>query len=259
MIAKRLEDITVIDLQELIDNEVGESRTIEYKSELHFEKGDERREFLADVTSFANTDGGDLIYGIREDAESNLPIKLVGIAVDNEDDLIRKIESLLRDSISPRIPEIGFHMVSLACETSILIIRIGISFLSPHRVIYKGYDKFFARHAKGKYQMDVMELRSAFTMAQTLTKEIDQYKTSRLKTIFENKYQELSDGYPIFVMQSIPISSFRKNRLYSVKEVTANAPDHGVHLNGGNTGFFHCLFKIGVCTLNPTAAVNLML
>ena len=49
-------------------------KTIEYKAELHIDTGDDRKEFLADVTSFANSNGGDLIYGIQEDREKISPV-----------------------------------------------------------------------------------------------------------------------------------------------------------------------------------------
>ena len=59
MINKKLEDIKPEDLQNLIVNGVSESKTIEYKSELPLNTGDAKKEFLADVSSFANTSCGD--------------------------------------------------------------------------------------------------------------------------------------------------------------------------------------------------------
>lgn len=43
MIGKKFDSISVEDFQSLIDNEVSEGRTIEYKSELNIDSGDERR------------------------------------------------------------------------------------------------------------------------------------------------------------------------------------------------------------------------
>lgn len=45
---------------------VPESRTLEYKRDLPDPKDrDSKREFLGDVTSFANAQGGDIVYGIE--------------------------------------------------------------------------------------------------------------------------------------------------------------------------------------------------
>lgn len=164
MLLKKLNDIVISDLQELITNEVSESKSLEYKSELHIDAESEKKEFLADITSFANSDGGDIIFGIKEDSSTNLPIELNGIEIENADELILKIENILRDSVSPRIPNISFHTLQIIDSKYILIMRIERSYLSPHRIVYKGWDKFFSRSSRGKYPMEVEELRSAFTL-----------------------------------------------------------------------------------------------
>ncbi|GAJ18756.1 unnamed protein product, partial [marine sediment metagenome] len=67
MIAKNVNEITKDDLQALIDNSVLEGKTIEYKQSLPGNSDSDKKEFLADICSFSNTSGGDLIYGITED------------------------------------------------------------------------------------------------------------------------------------------------------------------------------------------------
>jgi predicted HTH transcriptional regulator len=67
MISKNLADISAADIQELIDNAVCETTTLEFKQELPGGGDDAKREFLADVSALANTSGGDLLYGVEED------------------------------------------------------------------------------------------------------------------------------------------------------------------------------------------------
>lgn len=66
MIPKDIKQIIQSDIQELIDNSVPEGKTIEYKRELPKKSDKAKKEFLADVSSFANSSGGDLILGIEE-------------------------------------------------------------------------------------------------------------------------------------------------------------------------------------------------
>ncbi len=66
-INKLFEAIEESDLQALVDNNVPEGKTLEYKESLHSDHPTEKKEFLADVSSFANAAGGDLIHGIRLD------------------------------------------------------------------------------------------------------------------------------------------------------------------------------------------------
>ncbi|MCK5240903.1 ATP-binding protein [bacterium] len=50
----------------MISNQIQESRTIEYKESLPGNSDQDKREFLADISSFANAAGGDLLYGITK-------------------------------------------------------------------------------------------------------------------------------------------------------------------------------------------------
>ena len=219
MFSKKLDIIELQDIQELIENEVAESKTLEYKRDLHIETGDERKEFLADISSFANADGGYIIYGISENGDTKLPDDICGIPIKNEDELIRKIENMLRDSIAPRIPDIDYKAIRLNSEKGILIIYISPSFLSPHRVTYKSHDKFYTRNSKGKYSMDVNELRQAFTFSESLYKQIESYKLDNLSSLVANRYGYLEDRLPIFNLSFFPLSAFRSRNLFSIDQI----------------------------------------
>jgi schlafen family protein len=65
MIDKPIGEISVEDVEGLRINGVPESRTLEYKRELPGGTDSDRKEFLADVSSFANAVGGDLVYGVK--------------------------------------------------------------------------------------------------------------------------------------------------------------------------------------------------
>ena len=47
----------------LVDGKVPESKTLEYKAELPIFNDSGKKEFLAGVSSFANTSGGYILYG----------------------------------------------------------------------------------------------------------------------------------------------------------------------------------------------------
>ncbi len=77
MIQKLIENIDKNDLLSLIDNVVLERKTLDYKEKFSGNGESHRKEFLKDVTSFANSSGGDIIYGIKED--NGIPIQLTGM------------------------------------------------------------------------------------------------------------------------------------------------------------------------------------
>ncbi len=87
-----------------------EGKIIEYKEALPGDSDKDKREFLADVSSFANTAGGVLYLGIRED--SGVPVELTGLPVGQVDDATRlavaeadELRSHLQRSLMP-FPEL---------------------------------------------------------------------------------------------------------------------------------------------------------
>ena len=83
-----ISDLGQADFQRLVSNEVGEGRRIEYKLTLPGPDRKEKREFLADVSAMANAWGGDIIYGIDDERDSDgqstgVPGELTGLSIPN--------------------------------------------------------------------------------------------------------------------------------------------------------------------------------
>src|SRR5947209_1986856 len=64
---KPLDQLDEADLLDLVENAVAEGTTLDYKAALPGNGDEEKREFLRDATSFANTVGGHVLYGVTEE------------------------------------------------------------------------------------------------------------------------------------------------------------------------------------------------
>lgn len=100
MINRQFDEIDSNDIENLIVNQVRESKTIEYKEQLPGNSRGNRKEFLADVSAFANASGGDLLYGIREERDENgkttgIPEVAIGLSEINADEVIRRLEGII--------------------------------------------------------------------------------------------------------------------------------------------------------------------
>lgn len=208
MLNKNLEHIDLKDLETLVNNSVAEGKTIEYKRSLPEDSDKDKKEFLADVSSFANTSGGDLIYGVIED--NGIAIKIEGIPGSNADEEIRKYDELIRYGIEPRI-QFEIHKVKMNDKNIVLIIRINKSWIGPHRVIFRGHDKFYARNSGGKYALDTSEIRTAFNLSDTLVEKRKRFRTERISELMANNTPIPFCKGGKFILHLIPIEAFSPN------------------------------------------------
>ncbi|MCJ7506226.1 ATP-binding protein [Candidatus Bathyarchaeota archaeon] len=88
-------------LQALVKDGAREDKFLEFKESLSISTSDEKEEFLADVSSFANTAGGDLVLGMTE--TEGVASELRGMPIPDIDTETQRIESIIRDGIDPRI------------------------------------------------------------------------------------------------------------------------------------------------------------
>src|SRR5690242_9205781 len=98
-----------------------ESRTLEFKATLP-----ERNEsFLKTVTSFANTNGGDVIYGITDSRE------VKGIADSDVERAIDRLQDTINNGVEPRLHGVEFGQVRLGTGASLLMVRVPPSVAAP--------------------------------------------------------------------------------------------------------------------------------
>jgi len=225
MINKKIEDIKEEDLKALIDNRALEGKTIEYKKELTINSDPDKKEFLADVTSFANSSGGDLIFGIEQNNQTGAPKLLNGIEVDNVDKEKTRLDNIIRDGVEPRMLGINIKPILLSNSKYAIVVHIPKSWNGPHRVIYGGHAKFYARNSSGKYEMDVDELRVAFNLSETLAEKIRKFRVDRIAKIQADETPVPLFPFPKIVFQLIPVNAFNPSTKYSIESIESNAHD----------------------------------
>lgn len=222
MIGKSIEKTTEQDLQGLIDNSVSERKTLDYKQSLPGNSDSDKKEFLADVSSFANASGGDLIYGIIEDKDTGIPKTLEGMAIENINQEIGRLENMIRDGIKPRIMGIVTKPVPLSNSKTTLIVRVPKSWISPHRVTFKGHDKFYSRSTNGKYPLDVAELRVAFNLSETITERIRKFREDRISKILADETPIPLQDNPKIVLHLLPLISFNPAQVYDISKISSD-------------------------------------
>ncbi len=246
MINKAITDISLSDLQDLIDNKRLEDKVIEYKQELNINTDGQKKEFLYDVSSFSNTNGGDIIFGIM--SKDGLPTEIVGISCkSNEvDPLKQKIDNIIIYGLKPRLPSFTIHIVNINEEKICLVIRLAKSWYAPHAVTFDNTFRFYARNSSGKYPLDVDELRYAFLRGEETKEKLARLISERYTKILDNDGIYKLKGRSIITLHIVPIEAVDNHAKFSIKEQNSISTKLMTLGNGGN----HFINAHGVGLLN---------
>lgn len=205
---RNLLETTEADIRRLIDDHTQEGAHLDFKRDLPSAwDGSAKHELLADVTAFANSGGGDIVYGIAENeaAEAVVICPQVLASVDQE---IRRLQDFLLNLAEPRLPGVQVHAVGVtegAATGYALVIRIPQSWAAPHRV--KTNQHVYVREGLRKRPLDVPELRALFVRTEGQAQRIRDFRSDRLaKVLIGETPTPLKDG-PKLVIHAIPMQA----------------------------------------------------
>ena len=170
------------DLQRLIDEEIQESLTLDYKASPSLARDDKPRDELCkDVSAFANSAGGQIIYGIVE--KDRKPVK-----VDDGSDLSREwIEQVIDSRIQPRLDGLVITPVSVGGGRHAYVLTIPqASGRAPHQAPDK---KYYKRQNFQSVPMEDYEIRDALRRATTPELYVELSFATGERTSVEFAYQ----------------------------------------------------------------------
>src|SRR5262245_19307303 len=149
------------DLQQLVDEKIQESLTLDYKASPALGKDSKSRDELCkDVSAFANSGGGQIIYGIEESKDGK-PVK-----VDEGSDTSREwIEQVIDSRVQPRLEGLVITPVPVGTGRHAYVLTIPqASGRAPHQAPDK---KYYKRQNFLSVPMEDYEIRDALRRATT--------------------------------------------------------------------------------------------
>jgi len=187
LLGKRVDTLNAADINRLVDNKVQESKLLDYKMDLRLGQDKDKKEFLYDITSMANTEGGCLVYGIEESKDekgqnTGTPEAIVGITIDNYDKLVQQVEDIIKGNTDPGIASIGLNRLVVGGK-NILIIGISKSLGLPVMITFNETNKFYRRRNSGKYAVDVYELNQMFMQNLVLKENAEKFRKERIDKV----------------------------------------------------------------------------
>jgi hypothetical protein len=154
----KLDSYDIKFIQSLIDNEIEESIHIEFKrAEALSKKDSVKKEISKDVSAFANSDGGIIIYGIEEKNH-----KASNFSFINGKEYTKEwLEQIISSTINRTIQDLKIFPIRYdsKIEKSIYVVQIPSSLDAPHLSREK---RFYKRHNFESIMMEEYEIRELY-------------------------------------------------------------------------------------------------
>lgn len=186
---KQLFDCNEEDLDVLVDNpDYRENQYLDYKvnfSFLEYGKRDAKREkciseFRSDICSFANANGGYLIYGISD--KKGMASSIIGIDIpDGNTDRFELDRKNNLSSIMPKQPSVKFRFISLSNGRYVVILQVLKDSYSPYLYMENESNyRIYKRVGNGKSCIGYTELKNMFNQSLSIEKQVQKYREERI-------------------------------------------------------------------------------
>lgn len=208
MFLKKIEELTLDDINELVFvRKERENLHLEYKSNISNSNRD-KKEFLKDVSGFANAGGGFLLIGIKEN--KGLPADICGT---NEEIGNQKIDEWINNVLISNLdPKVFYELkiiTGLKNDKVVIIIYVPESKKKPHMVTLDKKNNYFVRHNTSVNSATHIEVREMFEYSNRITNKFEQFL--RRRNLFDDN--DLSFGLSDNVTQLYDRVSEKDSRL----------------------------------------------
>jgi|SRR5579871_164796 len=166
---------SVPDIEQMIRDQVQENIHLDYKASAALTLA-KRDEIAKDVSAFANSDGGVLIYGVEE--KNNLPVRIDG-GVDDLQVSREWLDNTVSSRITPKISDVRILPLPTSPGRSLYVISVVKSFRGPHQSADKKYYKRHNFKSEPMEDYEIADVRNRRQRVSTLiTFEIAEYRRS---------------------------------------------------------------------------------
>lgn len=216
MILQPLDQIEFSDLHALCQDCCPESERLEFKRGLPGNSDKDKHELCKDVAALANSDGGDLVYGIEEkDGCAGLLVPITGELADAA---LRRLSQILDASIEPRIRGVKMRPVNMEGGYAV-VLRIPASFDGPHSIRTNNNRRFVMRNGTGITDMSYDQLRAAFDRTATLAELARRFIADRIELIVNKKTSMQLYAGPQWVIHLVPVAGLSGRQVVDLKNV----------------------------------------
>jgi len=183
MFSKPFDEITIEDIKDLIFNrKERESHHLEYKEAIGNSDRD-KKEFLKDVSGFANASGGYLILGVEE--KDGAPNKICGV---NKNIGNQKIDEWINNVLISNLDEkvqFEIKVLDLNQRSVVVVLYIPESPKKPHMVTFQSKNTYYIRHNTSVNPATQSEVKEMFEYSKKNKEQFEEFL--RTRRLFDEK------------------------------------------------------------------------
>ena len=173
------------DLKSIIDRGLTESIHLEFKRSDALRTDKARCEISKDVSAFANSDGGVIIYGIDE--QDHKPASLDS-GIDPKTCSKEKLEDIIKSQVAPRLQGLRISPIQLGADRFAYVVSVPRSERGPHQD--RVTKRYFKRHNFSSSPMEDYEVRDIrnrrVVLPALISVRVDVVRGMLLEVVVEN-------------------------------------------------------------------------
>lgn len=219
---KPIDQVTEADLRLLEEQGISENRQLDFKLTLPQLSDKGKHEFTKDITAFANTVGGTLLYGVDEGEHGEAVIK--GVECGDIEGFTRQLSNIIQGNTDPQLH--GYQIKAIHLENGKVVIGIDVpkSWNGPHAVKVKnGSYKFYTRVNTENVMLDVHGIRNQMLASETLRDQIKNFLTERLIALANGETPSPIYHSSKVIFHLIPVTAFQQPEQVDMREVKKDA------------------------------------
>lgn len=219
MLSEDWESVSIDTLLRAIENGYSEGKELEFKRQQNPDDPGHKQTTVAEVISFANATGGDLVIGLVD--EEGVASGLWPVAYDDVDEVVLRWVDIIKRNTDPELPQ---HLVEIKplevteeheeyvdehapSQTGfVLVLRIRRSWRAPHRETVK--NQFYERSAGGKTPLDTGAIRRAILQGELVAERAREFRDNRLSAIQADDIAAPLLEPPKVVLHVVPSNAF---------------------------------------------------
>ena len=254
----KLENYDFEFIKSIIKNEIEESINIDFKSTAALSRVElKKKEISKDISAFANSNGGIIIYGINEINHKAAELSFV----DGNEFTKEWLEQIISSTIQRNIPNLKIFPIrnENKIENTIYVVQIPESYEAPHMAKDK---RFYKRYNFESVAMEEYEVRNLYGKKLKSKLVLSGFNISYLED--DGEYLKFSCQSGVFNDGELPESDYKVN-VYFENFESANVKIHwradGVGRNYDYTNLDNSRVKISniaIATIFPNETINVI-